>query len=206
MFWEYVAVIGMFFCAMVVHEYAHGWVAYKRGDTTAKDMGRLTLNPLKHIDPFGTILLPGILMYLQHLGVNIFVFGYAKPVPVNFMRLKNPRRDVIWVGIAGPAANVLFAAALIFARQFFPLGLPQEGMGIFIIINLGFAAFNMIPIPPLDGSRVVMGLLPDKMAMQYVKLERYGFLIILVLLYLGLIDRVVWPFVDILAKLLNVQL
>ncbi|MBF0478769.1 MAG: site-2 protease family protein [Candidatus Omnitrophica bacterium] len=203
---ELFSVIIMFFCSMVIHEYAHGWVACRLGDPTAKEAGRLTLNPLKHIDPLGTIILPGVLMLLNYLGMNLFVFGWAKPVPVNFFRLNNPRRDIIWVGLAGPVANVMFAAGLLAIRKFFPMGMAQDGLGIFVIINLGFAAFNMVPIPPLDGSRVVLGLLPKAIALQYARLERYGIIIIIILLYLGLMNRIVWPFVELLAKILNVNL
>lgn len=187
--------------ALVLHEYAHGWVAYQSGDRTAKAMGRLSLNPLKHIDPIGTVALP-LMLFITTGGR--FVFGAAKPVPVNFAALRNPRRDMVLVGLAGPLANFIFAAVLVAVWRFLPssefLGFRFEN---FIFVNVFLGAFNLVPIPPLDGSRVVMGLLPFPAARAYAAIEPYGFIIILLLLPLGVLDLVVWPFVELLLRLFS---
>lgn len=161
--------------AVILHEYAHGWAALKLGDPTAKILGRLTLNPIKHIDPIGTILVP-IITKLT-LG---FPFGWAKPVPVNFANLRNPKQDMIFVALAGPATNIVLA---LIATLLLPLSPDLFIMAIGI--NLMLAIFNMIPIPPLDGSRVVAGLLPTPLARQYLYLEPFGFIILLVLIQVG---------------------
>ncbi|HAJ56212.1 MAG TPA: site-2 protease family protein [Candidatus Omnitrophica bacterium] len=183
--------LAVFFSAVVIHEFAHAFVAYRRGDTTAQRMGRLTLNPLAHIDPFGTIFLPLMLIAMR----SPVLFGWAKPVPINFASLKNPKKDMIWVGIAGPLANLLFAAA---ASILLKLGAKDFGIAgallqYSIIVNSVLAVFNLIPIPPLDGSRVLMGLLPAPLAMQMARLEPYGFIILFALLYMGLFEKFVWP-------------
>lgn len=173
--------------AIILHECAHGWVAYKLGDPTAKLMGRLTLNPLKHVDPVGTVLVPALL-YLAHvLGwmPSLILFGWAKPVPVNPARLGNPKRDMGIVGIAGPVANILIAVVLAqIIRQGF---LSQFSDVLFwgVLLNLSLAIFNMIPIPPLDGSRVLAAFLPTKLEKAYGYLEPFGFIIVLVGLQLG---------------------
>ena len=172
--------------AITLHEAAHGYVAWKFGDDTALRMGRVTFNPLRHIDPFGTIILPGLLL-LAHAP---FLFGYAKPVPVNFRRLDNPRRDMVWVALAGPGTNVALALAAGFLAHLLPF-MPQFAANWFgyslayaIIINLSLAALNMIPLPPLDGGRVAVGLLPDWLAFPLARTERYGILLLLGLLIL----------------------
>ncbi|NOT12166.1 MAG: site-2 protease family protein [Methylococcaceae bacterium] len=172
--------------AITVHEVAHGWVAKKYGDNTASVLGRLTINPIKHIDWVGTVLLPGILL-LTGTG---FIFGWAKPVPVDARNFKNPRKDMAIVALAGPASNLLMALAwALLARigvmtgvEFISLPLIYTGVAG-ISINLVLALINLLPIPPLDGSRVLSGILPGYWAWKYNQLERYGFIILLILLY-----------------------
>ncbi len=174
--------------AITVHEVAHGWVAKKYGDNTADAQGRLTLNPIKHIDWLGTIILPGLLL-LTGTG---FIFGWAKPVPVNARNLKKPIRDMAIVALAGPISNILMAISwALLARLGMAIGANAEFISLPLIytgvagssINLVLALINLLPIPPLDGSRVLTALLPHQWAWRYNQLERYGFIILLVLLY-----------------------
>lgn len=192
--------LAIFFLAVVIHEYAHGLVANWRGDRTAKYAGRLTLNPLAHIDPFGTVVLPLFLLATR----SPVIFGWAKPVPINYWGLRNPKRDIILVGLAGPLANMCLAAILSLIIKA-DLGLPRLEVLAYqaIAINLVLAVFNLIPVPPLDGSRVAIGCLPQALKERYAQIEPYGFLIIFALLYLGLFDYLVWPLVNILLRLLT---
>lgn len=177
--------------AITVHETAHGWVASKCGDPTAKLLGRLTLNPLKHIDPIGTIIVPAILFSLGG-----FIFGWAKPVPITWQNLRNPRRDMALVAAAGPLAN-LFMAFLWVAIAKVAMAFDNSPIiymaQIGVTINLVLMLLNLIPIPPLDGSRVVASFLSPKMAYQFNKLEVYGFLILVLLLASGILGRVLGP-------------
>lgn len=195
--------IPVFVLAIVVHEVAHGWIAYKLGDSTAKRLGRLTLNPLAHIDPIGTVLLPLLLLITN----SPVVFGWAKPVPINFHNLRNPKRDIISVGLAGPLANITFAFIIAVLFRVFPfLRDPFLTEIIFsgILINIVLAAFNLIPIPPLDGSRILFGLLPYPLATKYMKIENYGFIILFILLWLGLIDWFLNPIVIVLSRFIGI--
>ncbi|MCH8196495.1 MAG: site-2 protease family protein [Proteobacteria bacterium] len=172
--------------AITLHEAAHGYVALKLGDDTALSAGRVTFNPFKHIDRFGTILLPALLLLVK----SPFLFGYAKPVPVNFSRLGNPRRDMIWVAAAGPATNIALATASALLLHLIVLFPPPAAAWIddnlrnSLIINVLLAVFNMLPLPPLDGGRVAVGLLPDVLAFRLARLERWGLFIIIGALFL----------------------
>jgi Zn-dependent protease len=200
---EFLTFISVLFLAMVIHEYAHAWTAYQLGDPTAKLMGRMTLNPLKHIDPFGTVVLPLFLTVLHSMGSPFFPVILAKPVPVNFARLREPRRDMVLVGMAGPVINALLAVILSFFLRLKLSGDISEIITLSMTINLLLAVFNMVPIPPLDGSRLVMGLLPEPAARQYRRLERYGVFIVFALLPFGLFEKGVLPVTMYLVGLLG---
>ena len=169
----------------IIHEYSHGWMAYRLGDPTAKEAGRLTLNPLAHIDLFGTVILPIFLL----LTTRIFI-GWAKPVPFNPMNLKNPKRDIALVGLAGPGSNFLIALLLGLIVRFF----GQEGflvnlsnfLSFIVLVNIWLALFNLIPLPPLDGSKILMGLSPLSWQRSLVNLERMGFFSLLIALFLAM--------------------
>jgi len=188
--------------AITLHEAAHGWVASKLGDHTARMMGRVTLNPVKHIDPVGTIVVP-IALLIMSTG---FIFGWAKPVPINFNALRSGKSGMIWVALAGPGANLIMAIGWLFVAFFSinmntPVLLKMAGAGIFINILLG--VFNLLPIPPLDGSRVISALLPNPLAYKYNQLERYGFVILIGLMFFGGFAYIVWPIVKLALNSLS---
>jgi Zn-dependent protease len=175
--------------AITIHEAAHGYAARHFGDNTAYSMGRITLNPLKHIDPIGTIAMP-LLLYFATSGA--FLFGYAKPVPVNFGALRNPKRDMIWVALAGPASN--FAQALLWAVALVVLAVLDTQEPFFIkmaqagiLVNLVMWAFNLFPLPPLDGGRILVGLLPWKQAQWVQRVEPWGFFVVMALVIAGVV-------------------
>lgn len=172
--------------AITFHEAAHGFVAHRLGDNTAWQLGRVSFNPLRHIDPFGTVLLPAMLLFAH----SPFLFGYAKPVPVNFRNLNHPKLDMVWVALAGPVTNILLALAAGLALHAVPFAPESAAKWIFdnlqraVFINVLLAVFNMIPIPPLDGGRVAVGLLPRPLALPLARLEPFGMLILIGLLIL----------------------
>lgn len=192
--------------AITVHEVAHGWVAYRLGDPTAKMLGRLTLNPIKHIDLVGTIIVPLLL-----LSMGGFIFGWAKPVPINWRNLKNKRRDIIFVSISGPLTNglmALFWAAIYQLIAHSHQAPTDEIMALFlmsqigILVNAVLMVLNLIPIPPLDGSRVLSAFLPGRWSYHFDRIEPYGFFILIILFYLGILSAIMDPLVFGFANLL----
>lgn len=199
--------------AVVLHEAAHGWVAEKLGDPTARLMGRITLNPIPHIDLWWTVLLPLVLLFSG----SSFIFGGAKPVPINPLNFRNPRRDMMWVALSGPVTNLLLAA--FFAVLFH--GMTQYVVGAFhselflktilpvlymlkvaIIINVVLAVFNLVPVPPLDGSRIVMGILPHELSEKMAWLEPYGLIILMILIFTGILYTLINPVIGLILNIL----
>lgn len=196
--------------AITLHEAAHGYAARLLGDSTAWVAGRVSLNPLRHIDPVGTLLVPALILALSYFTTgSLFLFGWAKPVPVNFGRLRHPKRDMLWVAAAGPAANLLMAlgwAALLKLVDITPAHLYTQPLVLMslagININLALMALNLLPLPPLDGGRIVVSLLPYRLAVPFSRLERWGFPILLMLLFTNVLGHVLWPFIVVFKRLI----
>ena len=191
--------------AITLHEAAHGWIASKLGDHTARMMGRVTLDPTKHIDPIGTIAIPLVLL----ISSSGFIFGWAKPVPINFNALRNGKNGMIWVALAGPVANIVMAVCWLFIMIIainMNIAVLIEMGRIGILVNCVLAVFNLLPIPPLDGSRVISALLPNRLAYQYNQLEQYGLYILLGLMFLGGFNYLVRPWVELILGWFNYAL
>jgi Zn-dependent protease len=183
--------------AITVHEAAHGYAAKHFGDMTAYKAGRITLNPLKHIDLFGTILLPTMTILLGGI-----LFGWAKPVPVDFSRLRHPKKDMLWVAAAGPASNFIMAIFWVFVIKF-AMGAPEaislplvEMAKAGISINIVLMVLNLLPLPPLDGGRIAVSLLPMPYAIKFAQIERFGFLILIALMFSGILNKILDPFIN----------
>jgi Zn-dependent protease len=196
--------------AITLHEVAHGRVALRLGDTTAKTQGRLSLNPLRHVDPVGTVLVPAVLFFLSG-----FIFGWAKPVPVDYRRLRHPKRDMALVALAGPGANLVMAigwALIMSLGVALAPAAPWVGMPLYymgqagILINIIIGVLNMLPIPPLDGSRVLVGLLPNRVGMLIARVEPFGLVILLLMLATGLLGTLLGPPVFFLQRIIFVLL
>jgi Zn-dependent protease len=194
--------------AITLHEAAHGYVAKHFGDLTAERQGRVTLNPLRHIDPFGTVALPLILLGISKLFGGGIIFGWAKPVPVNFANLRRPKRDMLWVAAAGPFSNLVMAvfwalllkAGLVMEGGYLALPLMLTGAAG-VLFNIIIMVLNLVPLPPLDGGRILVSLLPSRLARWVSRIEPYGFLILIVLLFTGVLGQVLWPTIAALMAL-----
>ncbi len=191
--------------AITVHEAAHGYAAKYFGDMTAYKAGRISLNPMRHIDLFGTIILPVLLFWSTQ---GSFLFGWAKPVPVDFSRLRNPKKDMLWVAAAGPASNLVMAILWIFVFKFSAnspeyLADPLVAMSnAGIKINIVLMVLNLLPLPPLDGGRIAVSLLPIKYAMKFAQIERYGFIILIALMFSGVLNQILNPLINVVYALI----
>lgn len=196
--------------AITLHEAAHGYAARHFGDPTAWQAGRISLNPIRHVDPVGTLLVPGIILVTSYFAAgSAMLFGWAKPVPVNFGRLRQPKKDMLWVAAAGPASNLFMAMLwaglfkLAWAMPINAYSVPLAEMSrIGININLVLMVLNLLPLPPLDGGRIAVSLLPHRLAWKFAQLERWGFPILLLLLFTGVLPVIIGPFIDFFRNLI----
>jgi len=197
--------------AITLHEAAHGYIAKHFGDLTAYQAGRISLNPVKHIDPMGTIIVPLTLFIIGKLTMGTgFLFGWAKPVPVNFSRLHRPKRDMLWVAAAGPAANLFMACCWAIVLKLGAVSFPDHIYAKPMIlmgqagieINLILMVLNLLPLPPLDGGRMAISLLPNQIAYAFSRIEPYGFMILLLLLVTGILGAIVWPMILLLKQII----
>ena len=196
--------------AITLHEAAHGYAARHFGDPTAWRAGRISLNPLRHVDPVGTLLVPGLILVTSYLAAgSAMLFGWAKPVPVNFGQLRHPKRDMLWVAAAGPAVNLLMAlgwGGLLKLAILLPPNAYSRPLALMsdtgININLVLMVLNLLPLPPLDGGRIAVSLLPHSLAWKFSQLERWGFPILLLLMFTGILSDILWPFVEIFKSLI----
>lgn len=195
--------------AITLHEAAHGYVAKRLGDLTAYAEGRVSLNPLRHIDPVGTVAVPLILLVVSKLFGGGILFGWAKPVPVNFANLRRPKQDMLWVAAAGPGANLAMALAWALAMKIGLMApgnafaLPLALMGAAgVLVNLILLVLNLLPLPPLDGGRILVSLLPHRLAWAVSRLEPYGILILLALLFTGVLGAILWPLIGFMLTLI----
>lgn len=196
--------------AITLHEAAHGYAARHFGDPTAWQAGRISLNPLRHIDPVGTLLVPALILLTSSLVAgSAMLFGWAKPVPVDFGRLRHPKSDMLWVAAAGPAVNLMMAlawAGLFKLTMLMPINaysLPLAEMSrIGINVNLVLMVLNLLPLPPLDGGRIAVSLLPHSLAWKFARVERWGFPILLILMFTGILGDIMWPFVSLFKNLI----
>ena len=196
--------------AITLHEAAHGYAARHFGDPTAWRAGRISLNPLRHVDPVGTLLVPGLILVTSYLAAgSAMLFGWAKPVPVNFGQLRQPKRDMLWVAAAGPAVNLLMAlgwGGLLKLAILLPPNVYSRPLALMsdtgINVNLVLMVLNLLPLPPLDGGRIAVSLLPHSLAWKFSQLERWGFPILLLLMFTGILSDILWPFVAIFKSLI----
>ncbi len=199
---EILITLAILIFSVIVHEVSHGLMAEKLGDYTARDAGRITINPIPHIDPFGSILLPGLLLAVG----SPIVFGSAKPVPVNFENLRPRKLGMALVSIVGPLSNLVLAVLFILPIAFNLVSGPVAGVWLQAsILNIVLAVFNVLPIPPLDGSKILASMLPDGIMYKLLEMERYGFLIVLVFLFLGWLDKILLPVINVFLAVFNIR-
>ncbi|MBE0477576.1 site-2 protease family protein [Candidatus Aerophobetes bacterium] len=203
-----ISVVVILFFSIILHEIAHGLMAERHGDPTARIMGRITLNPLPHIDPVGTVLLPAIMIIMNLFGGALPIFGWAKPVPINPRNLNDPKKDMMWIALSGPGTNFAIAVFLALVYRLFAMPNTLAGVVLFYgtTVNLFLAFFNLIPIPPLDGSRILSGVLPEHLSYKLAQIEPFGFIILLLLLVSGVLNYLFFALIRLSAVLTGAYL